>query len=96
MKPSQALEENRAAVRRIVESNNASNARVFGSVVRGEDTEESDLDILIEPTSTTSLFDIGAMRVELKRLLGVPVDVVTPDDLHDKFRARVIKESKLV
>ena len=96
MKPSQALEENRAAVRRIVESNNASNARVFGSVVRGEDTEESDLDILIEPTSTTSLFDIGAMRVELKGLLGVPVDVVTPDDLHDKFRARVIKESKLV
>ena len=50
MKPSLALALNREAIRRIVESHRARNARVFGSVVHGDDTENSDLDILIDPT----------------------------------------------
>lgn len=49
----------------------ACNARVFGSVVHGNDTEDSDLDILIDPTPETTLFDIGAIRHELLQLLGV-------------------------
>jgi predicted nucleotidyltransferase len=69
---------------------------VFGSVTRGEDTDISDLDILVDPTPETSLMDIGAIRHELSTLLGVPVDVLTPNALPDKFRAVVLAEAKPV
>ncbi len=93
MKPSLALQTNRAAIRDVVERHRARNARVFGSVLRGDDQEGSDLDILIDPTSETTLFDIGAIQHELLQLLGVPVDVLTPNALPDKFRAQVIAEA---
>lgn len=94
MKPSDALHIHRAAIRRVVESHHARNARVFGSVLHGEDTDNSDLDILIDPTPETTLFDIGAIRHELGQLLGVSVDVLTPNALPDKFRAFVIAEAR--
>lgn len=93
MKPSQALDMHRTAIRRIVESHRARNARIFGSAARGNDTEASDLDILIDPTPETTLFDIGAIRHELLQLLGVPVDVVTPKALPEKFRHTVLAEA---
>lgn len=93
MKPSVALAANREAIRRVVESHRARNPRVFGSVVRGDDTENSDLDLLIDPTPDTTLFDIGAIRHELFQLLGVPVDVLTPKALPEKFRAAVLSEA---
>ena len=96
MKPSEALVKNREAVRRVVESHRAENARVFGSVLRGEDHEGSDLDLLIDATPTTTLFDIGAIRHELTLLLGVRVDVLTPDALPVRFRALVLAESQPV
>lgn len=96
MKPSTALNLNRDAIRRIVESHRALNARVFGSVVHGSDTDNSDLDILVDPTMETTLFDIGAIRHELFQLLGVPVDVLTPKALPEKFRAAVLAEAVLV
>jgi predicted nucleotidyltransferase len=67
MKPSVVLQANRAAIRAVVERHRARNARVFGSVLHGDDKEGSDLDILIDPTSETTLFDIGAIRHELLR-----------------------------
>ncbi len=93
MKPSQALESHRSAIREIVKSHRASNPRIFGSVLHGSDTEESDLDILIDPTHETTLFDIGAIRHELLLLLGVPVDVLTPKALPEKFRKEIIEEA---
>lgn len=93
MKPSEALRTNRDAIRRVVESHRACNARVFGSVVHGDDTEDSDLDILIDPTPDTTLLDIGAIRHELLQLLGVPVDVLTPKALPERFRATVLAEA---
>jgi uncharacterized protein len=96
MRPSQALENHRQAIVQIVESHNARNPRVFGSVVYGKDREDSDLDILIDPTPDTSLFDIGAIRRKLKSLLGIEVDVVTPNALPDSFRDRVLLEAKLI
>lgn len=96
MKPSLALHAHRAAIRRVVESHRARNARVFGSVLRGDDTEGSDLDILVDPTPETTLLDIGAMRHELSALLGVPVDVLTPNALPGKFRATVLAQARPV
>ena len=93
MKPSQALQNHRVEIRRIVLAHRARNARVFGSVLHGAGTEESDLDILIDPTPETTLLDIGAIRHELLQLLGVPVDVLTPRALPEKFRAKVLAEA---
>jgi uncharacterized protein len=94
MRPSEALRLHRDEIRRIVASAHASNPRVFGSVLRGEDTEESDLDILVDTTALTSLFDIGAIRYELRMLLGVPVDVLTPNALHARLREQVVSEAE--
>jgi uncharacterized protein len=96
MKPSEALHANQAAIRRVIASHRASNARVFGSAMRGDDSEQSDLDILIDPTPETTLFDIGAIRRELRALLGVPVDVLTPKALPEKFRAAVLAAAQPV
>lgn len=94
MKPSEALQANRNEVRSIVESHNARNPRVFGSAARGDDREESDLDILIDPSEMTTLFDIAAIKIELEKLLGVPIDVVTPRGLPECMLARVLAEAR--
>lgn len=96
MKPSQALASHRYEIREIILAHRAKNARVFGSVVRGCDSETSDLDILVDPTPETTLFDLGAIRYKLKNLLGVPVDVLTPEALPENFRHRVIAECEPV
>ena len=96
MKPSEALHRNREAIRRVIEAHRTRNARVFGSVLRGEDREGSDLDLLVDPTPETSLFDIGAIQIELQVLLGVRVDVLTPRALPEKFRAAVIAQAQPV
>lgn len=93
MKPSEALRTHRDAIRHIVEAHHAYNPRVFGSVVHGNDSDSSDLDLLIDPTPETTLFDIGAIRHELHQLLEIPVDVVTPNALPESFRASVIGEA---
>ena len=93
MKPSEALEHHRAAIRGVVEAHHGRNVRVFGSVLRGQDSEQSDLDILIDPTPETTLFDIGAIRHELTELLGVAVDVLTSDSLPPKHRAALLAEA---
>jgi predicted nucleotidyltransferase len=93
MKPSVALQANRALIRSVVERHRARNPRIFGSVLHGDDQEGSDLDILIDPTSETTMFDIGAIRHELLQLLGVQVDVLTPNALPDSFRAKVMAEA---
>jgi predicted nucleotidyltransferase len=93
MKPSVAVAANRDAIRSVVERHRAKNARIFGSVLHGNDVEGSDLDLLIDPTLETTLFDIGAITHELIELLGVPVDVLTPNALPEHFRAKVVAEA---
>ena len=96
MKPSIAYQQHREAIRQIVERHHAKNPRIFGSVLHGQDTDESDLDILIETTEETSLFDIGAIRAELIELLGVDVDVLTPGALPDRWKMKVLNEAQAI
>lgn len=96
MKPSAALERHREAIRRIVAAHRASNARVFGSTLTGSDQDDSDLDILVDPSDEMTMFDIGAIRHELAALLGVEVDVLTPLALPPSFRDRVLAEARAV
>lgn len=94
MKPSIAYQQHRDAIRQIVERHHAKNPRIFGSVLLGQDTDESDLDILIDTTEETSLFDVGAIRTELTELLGVEVDVLTPGALPDRWQMGVLSEAQ--
>ena len=97
MKPSEALERHRVAIRRIVESNNASNPRVFGSVIHGDDRDDSDLDILVdEIDGRTTLMSLARIQVAIQTLTGVRADVLTPLDLHERFRATVVMEAQPV
>ena len=96
MKPSIALEQHREAIRQIVGRHHAVNARIFGSVLHCKDTYESDLDILIDTTEETTLFDVGAIQAEISELLGVNVDVLTPGALPDRWKMEVLKEAKSV
>jgi hypothetical protein len=93
MRPSDALHLHREEIRRIVQSRCATNPRVFGSALNGSDSEASDLDILVDPTPETSIFDIGEIRYQLRTLLGVKVDVLTPKALHASLREKVLSEA---
>ena len=85
MRPSIALQQHRDEIRRIALSHHVTNVRVFGSALRGEDTENSDLDLLVEPTAETTLLDIAKIQVEIARLLNINVDVLTPNACPTNF-----------
>lgn len=93
MKPSVALDQKRSAVRATASRFRVANPRVFGSALHGDDRDDSDLDLLVDPLPGTTLFDLGGLQVELEELLGVPVDLLTPGDLPPKFRDRVLAEA---
>lgn len=96
MRPSQALSQHRNAVYHAVARYRASNPRVFGSALQGDDAEGSDLDLLVDPLPGATLFDLGGLQDELQALLGVQVDVLTPKDLPAKFRDTVVHEARPV
>lgn len=93
MRPSEALNRYRDHIREIALRHRVTNPRVFGSVLHGEDTEYSNLDFLVDPTTGTTLMDIAKIQVELKRLLAIEVDVLTPRALPEKWRQQVIDEA---
>jgi uncharacterized protein len=94
MKPSEALAAHRAELRELVSRYDVKNPRIFGSVLTSTDDEESDLDLLVDATDTTSLFTLGGLQEEAQQLLGVPVHVSTPKNLSPKYRQRVIDEAE--
>jgi len=93
MRPSEALLRHRDRIREIALTHHVSSVSVFGSAARGEDGPDSDLDLLVVPTERTTLLGIGAIRYELKALLGIEVDVITPDGLPPKVRDQVLSEA---
>ena len=96
MRPSHALDSNRAAIRDIAARHRVRDVRVFGSVLSGTDIDGSDLDLLVEPTEQTTLLDIGKIQFELSELLGIAVDVLTPGALPEKFREKILSEARPV
>jgi uncharacterized protein len=77
MRPSASIAENRDRVREILERFRMGNPRIFGSAARGEDTDGSDLDILVEAPPETTLYDLAQVELELESVLGCKVEVVT-------------------
>jgi uncharacterized protein len=94
VKPSEALQLHRADIRRVVERNGARNPRVFGSALHGHDTDESDLDLLVDPIDgVTTLTSLVRIKREVEALIGVTTDVLTPMALHERFRNTVLAEA---
>ena len=96
MRPSLLLDMKRAAVREATRRYRTANPRVFGSVLHGTDHEGSDLDLVVDALPGTTLFDLGGLQDELETLLGVHVDLLTPEDLPKKYRAKVLAEAQPV
>ena len=96
MKPSEAFEIHRDAIRELITHYPVVNPRLFGSVLHGTDQVDSDVDLLVDDLPGTSLFDLGGLQYQLQALLGFPVDLVTPGDLPEKFRDQVIAEASPV
>ena len=69
------------------------NPRVFGSVLRGEDVDGSDLDILIDPAPRASLLTMVRLQSQLEQATGIKIDLRTPGELHPRFREKVLAEA---
>ncbi|WP_019508656.1 nucleotidyltransferase family protein [Pleurocapsa sp. PCC 7319] len=89
----QQLQTQRQAILRIAQIYGAKNLRIFGSVARGEDDDQSDLDLLVDLEPGRSLFDLGGLAIDLQDLLGCSVDVVTEKGLKQRIRDRVLQEA---
>jgi uncharacterized protein len=85
MKPSEALADHRVACGSLSAATAWQRPRVFGSVLNGSDDVESDLDLQVDPTETTSLFTLAGCKMEAEELLGVPVfSMRTADEISQR------------
>jgi predicted nucleotidyltransferase len=87
------LHAKRSQILQIAAKNGVKHLRVFGSVARGTDDAQSDIDFLVELAPDRSLFDLGNFLYEVRSLLGREVDVVTEKGLQRRIRSRVLAEA---
>lgn len=88
-----ALKEKRQEILRLAQAHGASNIRVFGSVARGEEGPESDLDLLVEMKPECSLLDLISLWQDLEDLLGHKVDVITEGGISPYLRDHIHAEA---
>lgn len=75
----------------ILKEEGVTKAALFGSVVRGEARENSDIDILVDLPRGKSLFDLAGLQIRLKEALGQEVDVITYNSLHPLLKDSILK-----
>ncbi len=90
----ETIQGKRREILALARSHGASNVRVFGSVVRGTDDEESDVDLLVDLAQGRSLLDLGELLTDLESLLELDVDVVTAKGLRGRIRDRILAEAQ--
>ena len=88
-----ALAQKRGDILSLAERYRTEDVRVFGSVARGQNTEASDIDLLVKTRPGCSLLDLGGLLEDLRELLGCRVDLVTEDGLKPRLRERVLHEA---
>jgi predicted nucleotidyltransferase len=93
MKPSFAIRGKRNEILEIAARYGASNVRVFGSVARGEDTEKSDLDLLVDMDEERPLSDLGEFVADVQDALHCKVQAVISDSLHRLLKDRILGEA---
>lgn len=79
----------------IIKNFGVTKAAFFGSVVRGDRTMQSDIDILVEFEDGKTLLDLVGLKIELEEHLKIKVDVVTYDALHPRLKDSVLKEQEM-
>ena len=89
----QVLEEKRDDILRIAARHGAYNVRVFGSVARGEDRPDSDVDLLVNVGATTSSWFPAGLILDLEQILGRQVEIVTENGLNPHLREHVLQEA---
>lgn len=91
--PSRRIDRHREEIRALVTAHHATEPRIFGSVARGQDTADSDVDLVVEFTDEATLLDEVGLRLALADLLRIEVDVVGIDTLRGALRERVLREA---
>lgn len=86
------LRQRRKAILYAAERRGAGNVRVFGSAARGDESADSDVDLLVDLEPGVGLLELGRLRSELEALLGRSVDVVPAAGLKPHVAARVERE----
>jgi len=71
-------------------------AALFGSVIRGEDTDKSDIDLLIEFEGEKSLLDLVGLKLDLEELVGKKVDVITYKSIHPLLREKILSKQERI
>jgi predicted nucleotidyltransferase len=89
-----AVRDHREEILRIAAQHGATHVRVFGSVARGTDGPDSDLDLLVDVTEDAGPWFPVDLMVDLEDLPGVEVDVLTEDTMYWVIRDRVIAEAR--
>ena len=92
----QILQRQKADILSTANRYHATNVRLFGSVVRGEDIEESDIDLLVDFLPGATLLDQVGLVQELSRKLNRKVDVVSARALNKHLRQQILKEARLL
>jgi len=87
------LQSKRDEILALAAKHGASNVRLFGSVVRGEDQESSDVDLLVDMQETRSLFDLIGLQQDIEKILGKKVDVLTPNGINRYLKERILGEA---
>jgi len=71
-----------------------SNVKLFGSVLKGEENAESDIDFLVDCGDDCSLFDLISLKYDLEDILGRKIDVVTSHSVHWTLRDKILQEAR--
>lgn len=87
------LRQRRNEILKLASQHGVRNVRVFGSAARGEADGDSDIDFLVELEPDRTLFDLGALLMDLQDLLGRKIDIVTDDSIYWLLRRRILKEA---
>lgn len=94
MSTKELLQIKKNEIKQIAARHGACNLRVFGSVAKGEDTEQSDIDLLVDIGPETSSWFPAGLISDLEDLLGKKVEVVTEEALYQGIRAEVLSDAK--
>ena len=86
----------KSLILQVLKKNNVKKAALFGSIVREEATEKSDVDLLVEFEGKKSLLDLVGLKLELQEILNRKVDVLTYDSLHPLLKDIILNEQVVI
>ena len=90
----QEIQQKKKEILLVAQQHGIVNIRIFGSVARGDDNLQSDVDLLVDLEQGRTLFDLGGALIKLQDLLGRKVDIVTERRLHWYLKEKIMKEAK--